>query len=171
MRAGRTVSLGPLVAADAQAMFNWMNDPAIAESNGVWRPTDGMDFTSWFQTIGKDATRVTFAIRTTAEPRLVGYLSIMSIHAVFRSAELGVTIGAEADRGKGLGREAMELAMAYCWDSLNLERLSLRIYGDNPRAVRCYQSAGFRLEGVQRKAAWLNGRRLDVTLMGALRHE
>lgn len=171
MIVGKTVMLGPLVQADAQPMFQWMNDRIIAESNGSWRPTDAMDFTAWFQNIGKDPARVTFAIRTITEPRLIGYLSILAIHPVFRSAELGITIGSAADRGHGMGREAMELAMAYCWESLGLERLSLRIYGDNAAAIRCYLAAGFVVEGVQRQAAYLNGRRVDVTMMGALRRD
>jgi len=131
-------------------------------------PVDGMDFTAWFQAIGKDAGRVTFAIRPAGETRLAGYLSIMAIHSVFRSAEMGITLGAE-DRGRGWGREAMGLGLRYCWQALGLERVTLRIYGDNPAAIRCYQGAGFAIEGVLRGAAYLGGQRMDVTLMGTLR--
>lgn len=53
--------------------------------------------------------------------------------------------------------------------ALALERVTLRIHGDNPAAVRCYVAAGFTVEGVLRRAAFLNGRRVDVTLMGAVR--
>lgn len=169
MRQGDKVVLGPLLPADGPALFRWMNDPAIAASNGTWRPTDGMDFNAWFQALGKDPARVTFAIRRRGEAALAGYLSIMAIHAVFRSAEMGVTIGAADQRGQGLGRDAMALGLRYCWDDLALERVTLRIFGDNPAALRCYAAAGFAVEGVLRRAAFLNGRRVDVTLMGALR--
>lgn len=171
MKQGEKVALGPLLPADGPALFQWMNDPAIAASNGHWRPTDGMDFGNWFQNVGKDASRVTFALRRPGQSKLVGYLSIMVIHPVFRSAEMGITIGPADERGKGLGREAVGLGLRYCWDNLGLERVNLRIYGDNPAAIRCYQAAGFVMEGVQRKAAYLAGRRVDVTLMGALREE
>lgn len=171
MLTGDKVMLGPLVQTDAQPLFLWMNDRVIAESNGVWRPTDAMDFTTWFQNVGKDQGKVIFAIRKPGEGRLVGYLSILGIHHIFRSAEMGVTIGASGERGKGMGRDAMRLGMRYCWESLGLERITLRIFGDNPAAIRCYQGAGFVLEGVLRRAAYLNGRRVDVTLMGALRQD
>jgi len=166
---GDKVTLGALIQPDAQKLFTWMNDPAIALSNGCWRPTDGMEFTTWFQALGKDASRVTFAIRRKDERALVGYLTIMAIHAVFRSAEMGVTIGPSELRNQGLGRDAMALGLHYCWDHLNLERVTLRVYGDNAPAIRCYQAVGFQVEGVQRRAVYLGGRRLDVTLMGALR--
>lgn len=169
MLVGEHVILGPLVAADAQAMFAWLNDPAIARSNGEVRPTDGQGFTAWFNAVGKDRSRVYFAIRAKGEQRLLGYLTILDLHPFFRSAELGITIGAPADRGRGLGREAVRLAMGYCWCQLDLQRLTLRIYGDNPAAVRCYEKAGFVVEGVLRCAAYFDGERVDVTVMGALR--
>lgn len=171
MKQGEGVMLGPLLPGDGPLLFQWMNDPAIMASNGHWRPTDGMDFTSWFQNVGKDASRVTFAVRRPGQPRLVGYLSIMSIHAVYRSAEMGITIGAADDRGQGVGRAAIGLGLAYCWDNLALERVTLRVFGDNTAAIRCYQAAGFAVEGVLRKAAFLNGRRVDITMMGAVRSE
>lgn len=169
MWTGKHVILGPLRPSDGPALYAWLNDPAIAESNGTWRPTDGMDFTQWFNALGKDTSRVTFAIRPIEETRLAGYLSILAIHPVFRSAEMGVTIGNPQDRGQGWGRDAMRLGIGYCWNSLGLERIGLKIYGDNPAALHCYQGIGFKVEGVLRRAAYLNGRRLDITVMGMLR--
>lgn len=166
---GDKVILGPLVAADAQPMFAWLNDPAIARSNGEVKPTDGQGFTAWFNGLGKDRTRVYFAIRARADQRLLGYLTILDIHPFFRAAEIGITIGAAADRGCGFGGEAVRLAMDYCWRQLDLERLTLRIYGVNPAALQCYERAGFAVEGILRKAAYFDGQRVDVTVMGALR--
>lgn len=59
--------------------------------------------------------------------------------------------------------------MDYCWRQLDLERLTLRIYGVNPAALQCYERAGFAVEGILRKAAYFDGQRVDVTVMGALR--
>lgn len=171
MLQGEIIALGPLVAADAQPMYSWLNDPAIARSNGEVRPTDGQGFAAWFNALGKDRSRVYFAIRARADKRLLGYLTILDLHPAFRSAELGITIGAAADRGQGHGGEAVRLAMDYCWRQLDLQRLTLRIYGANPAAIRCYEKAGFVVEGVLRRAAYFDGERVDVTLMGALRGE
>lgn len=169
MLVGDTVVLGPLVAGDAAAVFGWLNDPEIARSNGDWKPTDGMAFSAWFAALGKDRGRVYFAIRAAADNRLIGYLSIRDIHPSFRAAELGITIGAPADRGRGFGTEAVRLALGYCWDQLDLERLTLHVYGGNERALHCYREAGFVEEGVMRRAAYFGGRRVDVTILGALR--
>lgn len=171
MRQGEKVLLGPLLPEDGPTLFRWMNDQVIAASNGCWRPTDGMDFAAWFKAVGKDPSRITFAVRQCGQSGLAGYLSIMAIHPVFHTAEMGITIGLPDDRGHGLGREAVRLGLAYCWSDLALERVALRIFGDNPAARRCYAAAGFQVEGVLRKAVFLNGRRQDVTLMAVLREE
>lgn len=169
MLVGEKIVLGALVAGDAAALFNWLNDAEIAASNGDWRPTDGMGFSAWFAALGKDRTRVYFAIRTRVDSRLVGYLSIRDIHPIFRVAELGITIGALADRGHGFGTEAVRLALNYCWNQLDLERVTLHVYGGNPRALHCYREAGFVEEGVMRRAAYFDGRRMDIAILGVLR--
>lgn len=169
MMVGETIVLGPLVAADGQVLFGWLNDPVIARSNGDWAPTDGMAFSGWFAALGKDRRHVFFAIRARADNRLIGYLSIRDIHPTFRSAELGITIGAPADRGRGFGTHAMRLAVGYCWNQLDLERLTLKVYGANERALRCYAECGFAVEGVMRQAAYFDGKRVDVTVLGLLR--
>lgn len=169
MLVGEKIVLGPLTANDAAPLFHWLNDAQIARSNGDWKPTDGMAFSTWFAALGKDRVRVYFAVRARADNRLIGYLSLRDIHPTFRSAELGITIAAPADRGRGFGSEAVRLAMDYCWRQLDLERVTLHIYGSNERALRCYRDAGFVEEGVMRRAAYFDGQRVDITIMGALR--
>lgn len=73
-------------------------------------------------------------------------------------------------RGKGLGKEAMQAMMDYCFDQLKLERLYLDHYTGNPAAY-LYQSLGFKYEGVLRKNCRKNGVLYDVHLMSMLRDE
>ena len=73
-------------------------------------------------------------------------------------------------RGRGLGKEAMQATMAYCFDQLKLERLYLDHYTGNPAAY-LYQSLGFKYEGVLRKNCRKNGVLYDVHLMSMLRDE
>lgn len=110
-----------------------------------------------------------FAIRQKQDMRLTGYLQITNIQPVPRSAELGILIGAEADQGQGFGQEAVRLALDFCWRDLNLQRLTLFVVGDNPRAIRAYGKTGFVAEGTLRRAAYIDGAFCDITIMGALR--
>ena len=150
-------------------MFCWANDVAAARLDSAYRPVDMMTHQQWWSGLGKDPTKVVFAIRKTTEPFIIGYVQISGINVVHRSAELGIRIGAEKDRGQGYGKEALALAVEFCWSHLNLNRLQLVVFKHNQRAVSAYRSVGFKKEGLLRKAAFIDGAWVDVVLMAALR--
>ncbi|MDB5460777.1 MAG: hypothetical protein JWO72_2518 [Caulobacteraceae bacterium] len=169
MLIGDKVCLGPFLEGDTPVLFNWCNSLDLVRSNGPYRPMDQIKFNQWFSGIGADPTRVFFAVRRQQDLRLLGYLQIVDIQPASRSAEIGILIGSPDDRGQGFGQEAMQMALAYCWRDLNLDRVALSVVGDNPRAIHVYRKAGFELEGVKRRASYLDGRFHDVTLMAILR--
>jgi RimJ/RimL family protein N-acetyltransferase len=169
MLSGEKVSLGPLTRGDGPLLFAWLNQASVGRANGSYRPTDEVKFDQWFTGIGNDPARVVFAIRRKGDARLLGYVQIVDINAAYRTAVLGILIGAERDRGQGLGREAVQLAIDFSWRDLNLQRLTLYVFGDNPRAVRTYLGVGFEVEGTMRRAAFSDGHFQDVTVMGLLR--
>ena len=55
--------------------------------------------------------------------------------------------------------------------SLNLHRVELEVYDFNPRAMRCYEKAGFRHEGTRRQALFRDGRYHDTHHMAILYEE
>jgi RimJ/RimL family protein N-acetyltransferase len=75
----------------------------------------------------------------------------------------------EANRGQGYGKEATALALAYCWNRLNLNRVQLVVFGHNARAARVYAAAGFEREGLLRRAAFVDGEWIDLVIMAVLR--
>jgi RimJ/RimL family protein N-acetyltransferase len=171
MLLGEHVCLGPVLASDRAPLFAWFNDAGQARMHGSYRPMDETGFEQWFAGAGRDPARVVFSIRQKSDLRLLGCVEISEINSVARTANVGVTIGAEADRDHGFGHEAIELAIGYSWRDLNLQRLSLAVVGDNPRAVRAYERVGFELEGTMRRAAYIGGAFQDITIMGLLRSE
>jgi RimJ/RimL family protein N-acetyltransferase len=163
------ITLGPFVPEDFGPMFCWANDVAAARLDFAYRPIDMMAHQQWWDALGKDPARVMFAIRKTVEPFLIGYVQITGINTVHRSAEIGIRIGEEKNRGQGYGKEALALAVDYCWNHLNLNRVQLVVFRHNERAIRAYKATGFKKEGLLRKAAFIGGEWVDLTLMAALR--
>lgn len=163
------ITIGPVVPEDFASLFCWINDVAAARLDFAYRPVDMMAHQQWWNGLGKDATKVVFAIRKTTEPGIVGYVQITGINAVHRSAELGIRIGLEQNRGQGYGKEALRLAVDYCWNHLNLNRLQLIVFKHNHRAIDAYKAVGFKKEGLLRKAAFIGGEWVDLVLMAALR--
>ena len=76
------------------------------------------------------------------------------------------------DAEEGIGRtEALLLLERLAFLTLGLERLELEVRMDNAAARRCYERAGFQLEGVKRHAFFSDGAFCDVGIMSILRQE
>jgi RimJ/RimL family protein N-acetyltransferase len=54
---------------------------------------------------------------------------------------------------------------------MNLHRVSLRVDADNPRAIRCYEKVGFRLDGTLRDNVFREGHYIDQHVMSILQPE
>jgi RimJ/RimL family protein N-acetyltransferase len=166
---GKLVTIGPILPDDTASIFLWRNDVAAAKLDLPYRPVDWMSYNNWLNDVGRDSARVLFAIRKLVEPQIIGFALLSAIHPIHRSAELGIRIGQEQDRGNGYGKEATMLMLDYAWKSLNLNRVQLEVFANNERAIRTYRSVGFEHEGTRKRAAFIDGEWIDVAFMGALR--
>ena len=70
-----------------------------------------------------------------------------------------------AQRGAGLGRSLMEMAIAW-GQSVGLAKLSLRVFPDNQRAIALYRSLGFQDEGMVKGEVRMPSGDKDMLLMG-----
>jgi ribosomal-protein-alanine N-acetyltransferase len=168
---GERIVLGPILPVDVPTLFQWSDDPEDARLNEPYRPLNWHRQEMFWLNAEGDPTRVFFAIRSRGAAEIVGYVQIMQIDPVHRSATLGIRIGARDERGRGKGREALALAVRYCWDHLNLRRLALSVFAGNERAADLYRSLGFREEGRLREARFIDGAWIDVVVMGLLRSD
>jgi RimJ/RimL family protein N-acetyltransferase len=72
---------------------------------------------------------------------------------------------------KGFGTEATKLFVAYGFETLNLNRIELRVYEYNARAIRVYEKVGFKHEGSLREDHYRQGRYWNTHVMSILRSE
>jgi RimJ/RimL family protein N-acetyltransferase len=168
MITGRQVGIGPILPEDLSRLFTWGDDPDIARLNEPYLPKNlDREREFWLNPMG-DPRRIFMAVRRIGRAEITGYVQISSIEPIHRSANLGILIGRPEDRGRGLGREAMELTLRFCRDHLNLTRLSLAVHTDNAPAIVLYEKLGFVTEGVQRAAQFIAGRWVDLQLMALI---
>ena len=163
------VEVTPLRPEDSALLLAWINDRKLVELSAPFRPILQAEHDAWFEQIQQSEGVRIFGIRE--DDRLVGSCQLHSIHPVHRSAELQIRIGAKDARGRGVGREAIEQLLRYGFDKLDLHRISLHVFSTNDRAIRSYEHAGFRREGLLREAAWIDGTWVDVLLMAVLRDD
>ncbi len=165
---GDKVAIGPVLPDDVASLFLWFNDSHAAQSDMAYRPVDCITFKEWLDQNVQLTSQILFVIRSLQPARAVGFALFKNLQPVFRSAELGLRIGSEQDRGQGYGSAAAALVLDYAWNSLNLHRVSLTVFAGNGRARAAYRKAGFREEGVMRQAAFIGGAWHDVVMMAAI---
>lgn len=68
--------------------------------------------------------------------------------------------------GKGIGRALMDKAIAFAEKSEYIAKIDLQVRTDNQYAIRLYRSAGFQVEGRNRRALFMNGEFYDYLSMG-----
>ncbi|WP_336236147.1 GNAT family protein [Achromobacter dolens] len=169
MLVGKRIGIDAPREKDSAALYRWVNSPATVAFSAPFKPIPESAHRTWFQNQGTDPTRVLFIIRDLATEKAIGLVQLVDIHPVHRRAELTIRIGEDSDRGHGAGVEALKLTIEFAWRHLNLQRIWLRVFEDNHRAIRAYEKAGFQIEGVMRQSAWIEGRWVDEVVMAILR--
>ena len=98
----------------------------------------------------------------------VGSAGLFGLDPLARHAEAGISLVAEV-RGRGVGTSALRQLVEFGFVRLNLRRIHLEVIASNLAAIRCYEKAGFVVEGRLREHAWVRGGYEDIVLMGILR--
>jgi RimJ/RimL family protein N-acetyltransferase len=114
--------------------------------------------------------RYFFSIRALDDDQLIGFLGLW-LNLIHREVWVGIGIGERNYWSKGYGTDAMKLCLQYAFMELGAQRVSLGLFEYNPRALRTYEKAGFRLEGRTRQDVAREGQRHDSLWMGVLREE
>lgn len=165
---GTKVVLRPIVASDADAMFAGLDDPEAKRLTGTHQEFTREVIEQWAASRVEQADRLDLAILDAATGDWAGELAINDWDADNRSC--GIRIAVDADyRDRGVGTEAMRLAIDYVFESLPIHRLSLEVFSFNPRAIAVYRKLGFVQEGVLRDALHWDGEFHDTILMSILR--
>jgi aminoglycoside 6'-N-acetyltransferase len=87
------------------------------------------------------------------------------------SAGVDIFLGDASDRDRGVGTEAMRTLLAWLFEDQKLHRVTIDPEVGNARAIRSYQKAGFRLDGVLRHNDFLRGEYVDTQMLSLLEDE
>jgi RimJ/RimL family protein N-acetyltransferase len=166
--------LRPVSRSDLETSLAWRNDPELRDMVMGYRfpVTEPME-AAWYDRVLADhgISRASFAIEDGADGAFAGFVHLNDIDWHSRSADIGVVIGAKDRQNKGLGRQAVQMAVEYAFDTLNLQRLTARFLATNESSARLFASLGFESEGRLRRAGYVNGVFIDVIIAGLLRQE
>ena len=168
---GRLVRLRAREPEDAERGFHWINDYEVSRFLVSRYPISLQEEREFFRTTPKASFfGLHLAIETLAGVH-IGLIDLRDVQPENRTAEIGVMIGDKRYWNGGYGSDAVRTLTRFAFRVMNLQRVHLRTYEYNPRAVAAFRRAGFREEGRLRRHVYMEGRHWDVILMGCLREE
>ena len=171
---GKRIRLRAIRREDLPLFVEWLNDPEVRMGLMHYHPFSDEDEENWYEGMRKNPLEehpLTIEIKGGDEWTPIGNCGLMGINWRVREAEFGIFIGQKQNWNKGYGTEALMLMLKHAFQTLNLNRFSLRVYANNPRAMRSYEKAGFVHEGTLRQGHFHDGEYIDVHLMSILRSE
>lgn len=170
---GEKIRLTALSPDDAAAIARWQEDVGYLRllNTDLARPRGVEEIAEGLKEAQAGDRDILFAIRPLSSHTLIGMLGFTEIEWTNQVAWVYISIGDRENWGKGYGREAMELALAYAFHELNLHRVQLTVIAYNERAIALYEGLGFTREGTFREFGQRDGRRYDMLLYGLLRPE
>jgi RimJ/RimL family protein N-acetyltransferase len=152
----------------------WLNDPEVRAGLATYLPISMAQEERWFESVlnrPMESQPLVIEVKELDNWVPIGNIGVLEINTISHSAELGIMIGNKAYWNKGYCTEAISLMLNHCFETLNLNRVGLQVFENNPAAVRCYEKVGFVHEGRQREAIFRGGKYLDVIMMSVLKKD
>lgn len=161
--------LRPMEAGDVPLLAKWLLDP----HNKQWLqlsedPPEYCNLESVrerFERMKASESIEVWRVET-REGRPIGQIEFVDIRPLHGRAEMHMCIGEHDKQSKGLGCDALKRLLRRAFEDLKLSRVFCTVDADNPRAIRCYEKAGFQREGLLRKHRRRHGKAIDMLIMG-----
>ncbi len=169
MLRGNTIHLKPITLNEVNNTYlSWLQDDEVMQGLA----TSGYtleNLKEYVSTRINNSKVAFFAIRSNDTNEHIGNIKL-EVQAA-NVSDLGLLIGNKNYWGKGIGYEACKLAINYGFEEMQLRKIYLAVYENNPAAKKIYEKLGFKLEGTLRKQIQLNNEYYDKYLMGLFKTE
>lgn len=107
---------------------------------------------------GYDRSLRLFLFKKDEPKRIIGAVNFTNItQGILYSCSLGYSL-AENEQGKGYMNEALEVAIRYVFNDLNLHRITANYMPHNRRSGNVLKRLGFTIEGYSRDYLLINGK-------------
>ena len=164
------VALRELRDADVGELARWWNDSewaALQQKIVKPRPEASVEemFRGW--SANKPLGDTGFSVVDAGSGELLGHVTLYGASLPERAASFAIMVGPD-HVGRGVGPRATRLALSYGFRELGLNRVELRVWAFNTRAIRAYEKSGFVREGRRREAVFHDGTFHDELIMSVL---
>lgn len=155
--------------SDAALLMELNNDPEIARCVvGTPRTVTLSQQLQWMENIKSETKTKRFIVEYDGES--VGTVIISDIDLCNKVANVNIKIKSGL-HGKGIGKRSIKLALAYCFDKLELFCVTAHVLSYNKASIALFEHCGFTNEGVLRSRVIKDKQRFDLFSFSMLRDE
>ena len=168
---GERILLRPFSKRDLPHIQRWSADAELRKLIGEVAPMSEAEAEKFYKELRADKDRVWFVIALKKNDRVIGEAGLLRMFRPWRNTDMTIIIGEKDAWGKGYGTEAGHLLLDYAFNRLGFHRISIGVVGFNKRALKFWESLGFKKEGVERDEYFYDNKYSDGIMMSILENE
>ena len=150
---GNSVTLRALEPTDLDFLYDLENDEGVWEVSNTTKPYSRYVLKQYLDNAHRDifdVKQLRLVICTKEKIRPVGFVDLFNFSPRHRRVGVGIIIFAEADRGKGMAAEALDLLRNFAVIHLKVHQLYANISEDNTRSIQLFEKQGYKKTGVKK---------------------
>lgn len=157
------ILLRPITLYDTENIIRWRNNPKVSK-HFIFRDTLTREIhILWLYEKVFSGKCIQYIIEEKNSNVAIGSVYFRDVDYVQKSAEFGIFIGEDAYRSKGIGSKVTNIFKEFGFDTLRLEKIFLRVIGNNLRAYKSYMKAGYVFDHCE--SVEINGKEEIVNFM------
>jgi RimJ/RimL family protein N-acetyltransferase len=171
------VRLEPFGKNDFQQLITWIGDERLLMnwSGSLFRFPLTEESLDWYirdTNIPGISEAFVYKVIEGETGAVIGHISLGGLSWKNRSARISrVLIGEASQQGKGFCQSMIKAVLKTGFEELGLHRIGLGVYDFNKAAIRCYEKAGMRVEGITRDTLFYNNAYWSMVEMSMLEDE
>lgn len=170
MLRGEYVTLRVPETDDSGIITGWQNDRDVTKYTTLVNPLSKKAQQDYIREIWLDKNSRTFIIET--EDQIpIGLCSLYDIDWINSTAGISVVLYAKNCWGRGYGYDTVRTLSNYGLYEININTLHVKIIEGNERAIRCFEKAGYEVEGTLLKRVFKEGRHMNIVSMSTYKEK
>ena len=139
------MTLRPFLPDDAKTILGWCKDRLAFR---LWSADRYKDFPAQPEDMMKQYSGDNmYPFTATVVDTIIGHILLRHPSEDKTLVRFGFVIVDDELRGKGYGKQMLQLAIRKAEDEFGAERITLGVFDNNPTALHCYASVGFKVIG------------------------
>jgi diamine N-acetyltransferase len=150
---GSTIYLRALEPEDLDFIYTIENNESVWEVSNTQTPYSRFLIRQYLENAHQDiyeAKQLRLAICQQETGATIGLIDIFDFDPKNNRAGVGIVIGSQSQRSKGIGSEALALVIQYSFQQLQLHQLYANIGSDNEISLQLFTKFGFQKIGIKK---------------------